>query len=42
MQVVHVGDNFHSDVERARERGIRAIHWDATASHLPAKFLAVG
>lgn len=35
-QIVHVGDNFHSDVERARERGIRTIHWDPFAHNPPA------
>ena len=40
-EVVHVGDNFHSDVERAKERGIRTIHWDATARHLPPRSLAL-
>lgn len=28
--VVHVGDNLHSDVERPRERGIRTLHWNST------------
>ena len=40
-EIVHVGDNFPSDVERARERRLRTIHWDATARHLPAKSLAL-
>ncbi len=26
--VVHVGDNFHSDVERARQHGLRTLHWN--------------
>ena len=26
--IVHVGDNFHSDVERARQRGLRTLHWN--------------
>lgn len=34
-EVTHVGDNFHSDVERAMERGIRAIHWDRASAHRP-------
>ncbi len=30
--VVHVGDNDRSDVERAGERGIRPIHWNTLSS----------
>ena len=26
--VLHVGDNFHSDVERARQHGLRTLHWN--------------
>lgn len=40
-EVVHVGDNFHSDVERARERGLQTIHWDPAARHLPPASLAL-
>ena len=36
-EIVHVGDNFHSDIERARERGIHTIHWDIPAQHLSPK-----
>ncbi len=28
-EVLHVGDNLHSDVVRAGERGIRTVHWNA-------------
>ena len=28
-EVLHVGDNLHSDVVRAGERGLRTVHWDA-------------
>jgi glycosyltransferase involved in cell wall biosynthesis/FMN phosphatase YigB (HAD superfamily) len=40
-EIVHVGDNFHSDVERAQQRGIRTIHWDTLARNLPANSLAL-
>lgn len=25
-QIVHIGDNFHADIQRARERGLRSFH----------------
>ena len=28
-EIVHVGDNLHSDVLQAKARGLRAIHWQA-------------
>ena len=28
-EVLHVGDNLHSDVQRAGERGICTVHWNA-------------
>ena len=28
-EVLHVGDNHHSDVVRAGEHGLRTVHWDA-------------
>lgn len=27
--ILHVGDNLHSDVVRAGERGLRTVHWNA-------------
>ena len=29
-EIVHVGDNLHSDDEQARSRGLRAVHWQAS------------
>ena len=31
-EIVHVGDNFHSDVHQAKARGLRAIHWQVAVS----------
>ncbi len=31
-EIVHVGDNLHSDVLQAKARGLRAIHWQAAVS----------
>ncbi len=28
-EVLHVGDNLHSDVVRAGERGLRTVHWNS-------------
>ncbi len=33
-EVLHVGDNLHSDVVRAGERGIRTVHWNAVGPGL--------
>ena len=30
-EVVHVGDNLHSDHQQARSRGLRAVHWRPSA-----------
>ena len=36
-EIVHVGDNRHSDDQQARSRGLRAVHWQgsAKAENLP-------
>ena len=33
--VVHVGDNFHSDVERARQHGLRTLPWSPSGDGKP-------
>ena len=33
QEVVHIGDNHASDYVAAEDRGIRAVHYDATAHH---------
>ena len=30
-EIVHVGDNRHSDDQQARSRGLRAVHWQGSA-----------
>ncbi len=41
-EVLHVGDNLHSDVVRAGERGLRTVHWNAVgpgAAAAPLPFI---
>ena len=30
-EIVHVGDNLHSDDQQARSRGLQAVHWQGAA-----------
>jgi glycosyltransferase involved in cell wall biosynthesis len=34
-EMLHIGDNAHSDVDRARAKGIRAYHWKPAPSQVP-------
>ncbi len=41
-RILHIGDNFLADVQRPRERGLQALHYDVTHESLVTTYPSLG